>query len=380
MTSALAATLFLVLIGVHLSWSKCQRIVCYYIKDHNYLMEPYQVNPKLCTHIVISPYSVNKHNELTTVISYVNDEVIEDLILLKAKSDFKILLAIQVDELFGSFVAMYSSDSSRKSFITKLIQQLRAKEVDGVKIDEQLHPGGNKEEFTRFIADIFKAFRKEANEKGKHRLLLSVGLPSDVSFLEEYYDIPSLAKNVDMLDVNTFYFKVPESTENPKYHSPLRTQNSSDTNTIVYVEEYVASKNISKELVNFGLSTMVFVYESENGGPYSLIKIDHYKAHCRNYNAGSKWISQQDEKGLLKQFDTRNHRYYTLFNKYQFQSFLDEEKNLIDKVVFILEHGYSGVVVKALNYDEFTNEFTEGMCMKGSFPLMKAINQYCPRY
>ncbi|KAH9496508.1 hypothetical protein Btru_043208 [Bulinus truncatus] len=339
-------------------------------------MEPYQVNPKLCTHIVISPYSVNKYNELTTVISYVNDEVIEELILLKAKSDFKILLAIQVDELFGSFVAMYSSESSRKSFITKLIQQLRAKEVDGVKIDEQLHPGGNKEEFTRFIADIFKAFRREADENGRHRLLLSVGLPSDVSFLEEYYDIPSLAKNVDMLDVNTFYFKVPESAENPKYHSPLRTQNSSDTSTIVYVEEYVASKNINKELVNFGVSTMALVYKSENGGPYSLIKIDHYTEHCRNTNAGSKWISQEPESGLLRQYNTRNNRYNTLYNKYQFLSFLDEETNLIDKVRYVLEHGYGGVVVKALNYDELTVDL-EGMCMKGTFPLMKAINQYC---
>ncbi|KAH9496504.1 hypothetical protein Btru_043201 [Bulinus truncatus] len=379
MKPALTVTLFTVLIRIslnsivlYLGKHQCTRVVCYYIKQQTFDIKPSDIKPNPCTHIIISRYSINRKFELSTEITYWKEDPIKVFTKLKEKSDVKLLIAIQNDEFFEGFVAMYSSESSRKKFFKYLIQLLRLKKIDGVKIDNQLHPGGSKEQFTKFIGDMACEFLKETKSTGKPKLILSVGLPSDVSFLEEYYDIPSLLDAADMVDIGSYYFNIPTSTTNVKHHSPLKTDNSSDPQSIDYLYRYVLKQGVFVvflEKINLGLSTKAVSYIVNNKVHpkyYTYLKTEGYKEHCRHTNIARVTTNFNAEKGT-KLIYRRRRAYYILV-------ILDNEQNLKDKVEYILRESLGGVVVDALNYDDYTG----ASCGGGTpYPLINAIAKAC---
>ncbi|KAH9513611.1 hypothetical protein Btru_033484 [Bulinus truncatus] len=320
MKSVLVIILITVLTGVQSSSKNCSRVVCYFLQNAYGFMSPRHVQPDLCTHIVISGISISKISDLNSSRTHWNTNPITGLVKLKKKSDVKILIAIQSSSLSDGFVVMYSSPVERKIFIAALVRILRKRNLDGVKIDEQLYPG-NKGKFSDFISEIYCEFLKVARESEKTNLILSVGIPVDIPFLEENYDIYSLSDNSDMLDVASYYFKVPNITDNPQHHSPLRSKDHTSTRSIVYVLDYIVTQGCKLDKINVGLSTMCFYYSLTHPGTYSLTDIRGY-----------------------------------------------------DMIEYIVKNNYGGVVIKALNYDDYSTGYCDGGKL---FPLMKAVKKAC---
>ncbi|KAH9510350.1 hypothetical protein Btru_042862 [Bulinus truncatus] len=370
MKSVLAIILITVLTGVQSSSKNCSRVVCYLLQNAYGFMSPRHVQPDLCTHIVISGISISKISDLNSSRTHWNTNPITGLVKLKKKSDVKILIAIQSSSLSDGFVAMYSSPVERKIFIAALVRILRERNLDGVKIDEQLYPG-NKGKFSDFISEIYCEFLKEARESEKTNLILSVGIPVDIPFLEENYDIYSLSDNSDMLDVASYYFKVPNITDNPEHHSPLRSKDPTSTRSIVYVLDHIVTQGCKLDKINVGLSTMCFYYSLTHPGTYSLTDIRGYDMICRKNSILRPVINATilyPETGVLFE------RYHTPQKTYLRKILLDEEQTLIEKIEYILKNNYGGVVIKALNYDDYST----GYCDRGKlFPLMKAVKKAC---
>ncbi|KAH9496533.1 hypothetical protein Btru_043288 [Bulinus truncatus] len=376
MKSVLGIILLIVLTEAYkyfLPREKCLRIVCYFVREVTSTFSPNSVDASLCTHIVVTGFSITRSYHLNTIYSYSQTDPVPDLVKLKEEHPhLKILISIQNDEFFDGFVAMYSSPQSRKIFIYNIIYLLREKNLDGVKIDQQLYQG-SKGNFSDFITDLQCAFLKEAHEKKKTKLILSVGIPVNNSILMGSYDIEKISEYSDMLDVASYYFKVENVSNNPEYHSPSRSKDPTSTRSTEYVLHYMLSKNVERHKVNVGLSLLSFAYFLDKGGSYYLHNINNYGWYCLNhtleYSPRHIWRNVYPENDFLVErfFNAKK-------NKFEVKVFYDEHHNLAEKVKYTLSYDFGGVAVKALEYDEYSH----GYCKRGElYPLMKAINRAC---
>ncbi|KAH9510347.1 hypothetical protein Btru_042848 [Bulinus truncatus] len=264
---------------------------------------------------------------------------------------------------------MYSSPTARKIFFHNTILLLRTRNLDGVKIDEQLYKG-SKGNFSDFISDFACSLSKEARDTGNAKLILSVGIPVNNSLLVEDYDIRSLSENADMLDVASYYFQVPEATDNPQYHSPLSSKDPNGTQSIEYVSKYITSQGVIDRKTNIGLSLKSFEYSLKKDGSYNLLYINSYDRNCINHTRGAYGVGRylHPETGhLIEEY------YNNKLKKYLRVIFQDDVHTLTEKVKNILHNDFGGVVVKSFEHDEYST----GNCNGMMFPLLKAIKKAC---
>ncbi|KAH9487971.1 Endochitinase 1 [Bulinus truncatus] len=184
---------------------KCQRRVChlelysFFIRDRLFHKKKF---PLCCTHIILHRVQVTATqdidlNERDGLIEF--NRVIE---IKRQNPQLIVIFAVQNDN-FDVFVKMYTTDEYRKKFIRNIIQYAREKTIDGVKIDIQHKEGGNKEKFTVLIKELMAAFSREASTTKRPRLLLTVGIPSDKSFLDKYYDVLEISNPLYSKDTSS---------------------------------------------------------------------------------------------------------------------------------------------------------------------------------
>ncbi|KAH9514317.1 hypothetical protein Btru_028700 [Bulinus truncatus] len=77
------------------------------------------------------------------------------------------------------------------------------------------------------------ALQIESSVSKQPKLILSVGIPSEKSFLDEYYDIKQISDSADMIDISSYYFHAPYEVSKPEHHSPLYSTDVNSTKTIV---------------------------------------------------------------------------------------------------------------------------------------------------
>ncbi|KAH9502773.1 Anaphase-promoting complex subunit 5 [Bulinus truncatus] len=227
---------------------RCQRRVCNYELSYNYLYfgRRIRIEPTYCTHVNVQRAQVSDRQEIHLDLAKFEEELLKVVDLKKRQSTLKIIISIQKDN-FAQFTKMYTTDSLKKNFIRNLISFVRGKNIDGLNVDVQPAEGGNKEQFTLLFKDLKAAFEEESSRTKRPKLLLSVGIPSDKTFLDKYYDVAAISNYVDMLNLATYSFVVQKScAKNPQHHSPLYSPDPSSTKTI---------------LTPHKLSVMALVYE-----------------------------------------------------------------------------------------------------------------------
>ncbi|KAH9492835.1 hypothetical protein Btru_023833 [Bulinus truncatus] len=166
------------------------------------------------------------------------------------------------------------------------------------------------------------AFSREASTAKRARLLLTVGIPSDKSFLDKYYDTLAISNYVDMVDLATYAFDLgnPKEVTRPKHHSPLYSNNTTSTKTIDFMARYVAGMGVRKEKMNIGLPFMISTY--------------YGKTETRMYH-------------------------FALIGVYA-------------SVKYVKANGYGGVLLYRIGDDDGLND-----CDKGYNPLSKAVLEEC---
>ncbi|KAH9514877.1 hypothetical protein Btru_021215 [Bulinus truncatus] len=257
---------------------------------------------------------------------------------------------------------MYTTDKLRNDFIRQIINFVRAHDVDGVKIDGQPAGGGNKEKFTQLFKELKDAIIEESSKTGKPRLILSVGIPTDKNILDKYYDLPAIAKFVDMVDLATYSFvDLGICTKTPQHHSPLYSQDPSSSRSIDFISRYVAGKGVSKGLINVGLSiSSLGFYGYFSCGFWTDRQYRGYGFVCSDmvsYVFPGKYYNLDKEVGRAVSW---HHNTKT--------TFYDDPDSFRIKMKYIIDNGYGGVIVSFVRDDD---DFDE--CKRGMFPLLKTI-------
>lgn len=280
-------TLFGFLCIAHTSYAYIR--VCYYAayaagRDPPAKLEPKDIDPFLCTHIVYAFASVNSSTLLldnrVENKQLPHEKLYKQLKSLKKKNpDLKILLSVggAAHEKYTSpFHEMTKTDKRIDKFVKKAIPFLRKRGFDGLDVDWE-YPEHRPESMIAELKDdrfrhallikkLRAAFDAEDLEGGKkEKLLLTLAMPKSADKLDTGYVIDDLAANVDYMTIMA-YAMTAAGRKKAGHHSPLTWYKY---NVEKAVKLYLDS-NVPTDKIILGISTYGRAYRLQDGNNNKL--------------------------------------------------------------------------------------------------------------
>lgn len=340
------------------------------------------IDPFLCTHLIYAfgtftdNYTLtesDKHQDLDN-FGYKNFSELKE-----QNYRLKTLLAIGGwNEGSKRFSQMAANPQYRQIFIKNTIKYLRDNRFDGLNIDWQYPAariGSNpadKENYAQFLQEFREELKKESETNERQSLLLVIGIPSNMKFIEGF-DIPKLNKYVDWMNIISYDYHDPHETI-IDHHSPLYTsETDSDNlkNVDATVKYYLKAGAEPKKLV-VGIPTY--------GRSYTLLNSDNHEIGAPANGPGLEGEFTK-EGGLLAYFEIC--KYVMSYGwqvvqpnpnisgpyAYKDDQWVGYDDMMIirHKAEYVNAMGLGGIMFWTIDQDDYS-----GTCLGIKYPLIKA--------
>ncbi|CAH1249434.1 CHIT1 [Branchiostoma lanceolatum] len=383
---------FLLLLAVMATCKGAEhKVVCYYSNWAQYRPPPWNyypedIDPALCTHVIyafakmenyqLAPFEWNDDNTDWSTGMY---ERFMTRLSQNNGPTPKSLLAIGGWN-FGTqpFKDMTSSAANRRTFIETSIPYLRARGFDGLDLDWEYPHAEDRVNFALLVQELREAYDAEDVPTGKERLLLSAAVSAGKTHIEAGYDIPTLARYLDFINLMAYDFRATGGDTGTGHHSllhalPAETGDDATLNAIWAVERWISGgAPPSKLVMGIPLYGRSFTLSSpSNTGVNAPIRgrgdaqtftreagIMSYYEICDMLNTGGTRVWNEETKLLYAYKDN-------LWVGY------DDETSVRAKVEWLRDRGLGGAMVWALDFDDFKGT----TCSEQPYPLLRTVNQ-----
>ncbi|CAG5093680.1 Similar to Cht10: Probable chitinase 10 (Drosophila melanogaster) [Cotesia congregata] len=328
---------------------------------------PEDIDPSLCTHVVYSFATLKNH--LLVEGNEKDPEMYERLIALREKNpDLKVLLAIG-GWAFGStpFKELTSNTFRMNQFVYEAIEFLREYKFNGLDVDW---------EYPRL------AFEGEAKDSGQPKLILSAAVPASFEAIAAGYDVPEISKYLDFINVMTYDFHGHWERQ-VGHNSPLHPLESATSYqkklTVDYSAREWVKQGAPKEKLMIGMPTY--------GRSFTLVDKDKFDIGAPasgggvpgNFTNESGFLSYYEVCSFLNEDNTTlvwdsEQQVPFAYRGDQWVGF-DDERSLINKMNWLKEEGFGGIMIWSVDMDDF-----RGSCGAGKYPLISAMKNELLNY
>ncbi|XP_043487176.1 probable chitinase 10 [Polistes fuscatus] len=344
---------------------------------------PEDIDPTLCTHVVYAFATLNDH-----MLSEGSDQDVEmykRLIALREKNpDIKILLAIG-GWAFGStpFKTLTSNTFRMNQFVYEAIEFLRKYKFDGLDVDWEYPRGADdRTAYVNLLKELRLAFEGEAKSSDQPKLILSAAVPASFEAIAAGYDVPEISKYLDFINVMTYDFHG-QWERQVGHNSPLYPLESATSYqkklTVDYSAREWVKQGAPKEKLMIGMPTY--------GRSFTLVDQDKFDIGAPasgggipgNYTNEAGFLSYYEVCGFLNEENTTlvwdsEQQVPFAYKGDQWVGF-DDERSLINKMNWLKEEGFGGVMIWSIDMDDF-----RGSCGAGKYPLIKAMKKELSDY
>lgn len=361
---------------------------CYYTNWAQYRQGkgkfmPEDITKGLCTHIL---YAFAKIDENGTSLAFEwNDEdtdgsegMYSRVVKLKQSDPgLKVLLSYGGYN-FGSdiFTKVAQSADKRKNFIDSAISFLRKNKFDGFDLDWE-YPAGVAKDHATLVKETRAGFENEAKTSGQERLLLTAAVAAGKDKIDDGYDVPSIASDLDLIFLMSYDFHGSWDA-NVDLHAKLNPTTNETVGKGIYNTAYAASywaeKGMPKEKIIIGIPTYGQGWTLSDPSQTVIGAAAKGKAAPSTTNPDGGTASYWEMCDYLKDggketVDSEGVGAYMVKGD-QWYGY-DTPDTVKTKMEWLKKEGYGGAFIWCLDFDDFKGE----SCGKGAYPLMNSINE-----
>ncbi|XP_059149988.1 acidic mammalian chitinase-like [Physella acuta] len=348
---------------------------------------PENINPHLCTHVIFAFVDVTSDGRGLRPFNR-NDQGPKGLyartLALKEKNPtLKVLLAVGGWQIGSKpFVPLVKDETTRDTWVKNVVRYLRSHGFDGIDIDWQFpatrgSPADDKQKFTLLLKGLYEAFKKDAKETGKEKLLLTIATASGTYYIEQSYEPYKIIHYIDFMLLMTYNYHG-QWEKVTGHHSglyPHRDDPKTGEKSQLYQEwsiNFWLGTGLPKERLIVGVPTY--------GMSYTLANASHHGLHAPAVGAG-KMGAFTKESGILS--------YYEICSSLQHKNWREEwvddqvvpyaysgdqwvgfenRKSVAFKAANIMKRELGGAFVWSVEMDDF-----RGICGQGQYPLLSTL-------
>jgi chitinase len=265
----------------------------------------------------------------------------------------------------GLLQSMASNAQNRQKFVKSVVQFMKQYNFDGFDVDWEYPTSAVKSAYAQLINDLRAEF-----DRNSPKFLLTAAVPAGIPNIDAGFDVPSLAKPFDYLNIMAYDMQDGGRTS---FNAPLYDRNG-DKLSVKTAADYWASKGMPKNKIIVGLAaygrgfTLQSTSNTGVGAPVSgpapglTYSVEggmaFYYEICDMLNSGGKryWDDVQQVPYVVKG---------NLWYGY------DDPQSIGLKLQWIKSNGYGGAFVWALYEDDFNGKSCGGV----KYPITSKMNE-----
>merc|ERR1712168_1766162 len=371
------------------------KIVCYFTNWATYRQtgggkfDPENIDYRVCTHIIYgfavldsNTLLVKSHDPYADMSDGYSGKDMYRKVTEFKKHGIKVTLALGGwnDSKGSKYSKLVNNPAARARFITHVIDFIEKYDFDGLDLDWE-YPScwqtdckeehySDKAAFTAWVSELRAAF----NPKG---LLLSAAVSPSKKIMDVGYDIPSIARDLDWINVMTYDYHGQWDKKTghvaPFYGHPDDDYSYFNANFTMnyWIESGAPPKKLVMGMPLYGQS-FTLSNKKENGlnapardggaaGPATRAKgFLAYHEICRNIKNGWTVVKDDATPARMGPYAYKGDQWVGF----------DDTDMIRKKSEYIKEMGLGGGMVWALDLDDFKNK-----CGEGRYPLMNTIRE-----
>lgn len=373
------------------------KVVCYYgtwsyTRPGDGQFNAENINPYLCTHLNYAFAKLDEKTNKMVLFDPKLDDSEEHMIqrtanLRKLNPNMAVLISLGGwNEGSNKYSDMVSKDSSRKIFISSVVEFIQKYNLDGFDLDWEYpgfhaNGGGDRQEGRKQdIKDYVTLLKELKTAFSPFGYILTAAVSAGKWTIDNAYDIKGINEHIDW--INLMSYDLHGSWEHKLGHnSPLHAYSHEDWDvaakqlTIEFAVNLWIERGMAPEKIVLGvpLYARTFKLGDQNhfkpgdtaigsGGDKGNLTQESgmlgYNEICMMIKQGG-WKTYWDDKAMVPYAVHAN----------QWASY-DNVKSVEEKVKWLISHKLGGGMIWSIETDDF-----HGLCGEGQYPLLKALSK-----